>query len=65
MNRSRLPEAITDFFELRGDRSAARARAAELVRGHPATRYEALSPEEQTALDEACRRGMALLGRVA
>jgi len=56
-------ERIADFFELRGDRSRAHGCAARLVRGRPPTRFGGLEPEEQRALDEACRPGMQQIGR--
>jgi len=56
-------EAITDFFELHGDRRAARRSAAALVRGTPPARFETLTREEQHQLREACAPGMRLLGR--
>jgi hypothetical protein len=39
-------------------------RAAGLVRGVPPPRFDALSPDEQHRLTEACRPGMRLLGRI-
>ncbi len=56
-------EAITDFFELCGDRRAARKNAAALVRGSPSTRFETLTREEQHQLRDACAPGMRVLGR--
>ena len=60
------PEAeltrIATFFELADDRdflASARAR----VRGLPATRYGALSPDDQAELRSECRPGQILLGR--
>lgn len=55
--------AIATFFELPGDHGAARRRAARLVRGRPATRFDALPAAEQEKLREACLPGMRALGR--
>jgi hypothetical protein len=41
------------------------ARAAGLLRGVPPPRRGKLAPDERRRLDEACREGMALLGRSA
>jgi hypothetical protein len=55
-------QAIADFFEL-GAGDGWLERAAALVRGTPATRFETLPPDEQERLAEACLPGMRLLGR--
>jgi putative sulfotransferase len=54
---------ISDFFELDANAGGWRSSAAALVRGVPPTRFDTLSEEEQRRLAEACRPGMALLGR--
>jgi Sulfotransferase family len=53
---------IAAFFELAPDDDFL-ARASSLVRGHPPSRFDDLSPVEQDELAEACRPGMVLLGR--
>jgi hypothetical protein len=54
---------VCKFFELPTAGDDWIARAVQLVRGIPPTRFDTLSPEEQQRLDEACRPGMQLLGR--
>jgi Sulfotransferase family len=54
--------AIAEFFELpRGGDWI--ERAAALVRGAPAGRFDALPEPERSELSAACRAGMQLLGR--
>jgi hypothetical protein len=55
-------DGIADFLEL-GEERAWIGRAAALIRGVPPRRFDALPPHEQEALREACRPGLALLGR--
>ena len=55
-------EAMADFFELPGGRGWI-DDACALVKGLPPTRFEHLTPAEQQKLTEACRPGMARLGR--
>jgi hypothetical protein len=55
--------AIADFFALDPERGGWIPRAAALVRGAPAPRFEKLSADEQARLEAACRPGMQLLGR--
>lgn len=53
---------IAAFFDLPTDPSFV-DRARALVRGMPPVRASELSPEDLAALSDACRPGMALLGR--
>jgi len=54
--------SIAEFFGLDDDPRFVE-RAAALVRGTPALRFDDLSPTEQDELREACRPGQVLLGR--
>ncbi len=51
------------FFDLDPDADGFLERAAAVVRGVPPTRFDRLPGDEQSALDDACRAGLALLGR--
>jgi hypothetical protein len=55
---------IAAFFDLPLDAGWI-DRAGALVRGKPPTRFETLSPDEQSRLAEACLPGMQLLGRAS
>jgi hypothetical protein len=54
---------IAEFFELDCERDAWIEAGARLIRGAPPTRLESLPRDERQRLDEACRPGMARLGR--
>ena len=54
---------IAEFFEIVEGDEGWIARAAELVRGLPPTRFEGLAESEQRALEEACRAGQGLASR--
>jgi hypothetical protein len=53
---------VAKFFEL-ADAGAWLDGGAALVRGAPPLRFGSLAPDEQSALDAACRPGMQRLGR--
>ena len=55
---------IGQFFELDADRGGWIERAAALVHGVPPTRFELLCRDERQRLDDACRVGRQLLGRI-
>lgn len=55
---------IADFFALDPARGGWIPRAAALVRGVPPPRFEKLPADERARLDDACRPGMRLLGRL-
>lgn len=59
---ARVLAEIADFFDL--DRQGGWIeRAAALVQGRPASRFEKLSPDSRRRLEEACRPGRTLLGQ--
>lgn len=55
---------IADFLALDPERGGWIRRAAALVRAAPARRFETLAADERERLDDACRPGMHLLGRL-
>jgi len=57
-------QEVAEFLELPDPRGAWRQRAAALVRSVPPARAPALSDAERQALEEACRPGNFLLGRL-
>lgn len=54
--------SVAEFFEL-GDAGGWIERAAKLVRGAPAARFEALPADARGPLEAACAPGLELLGR--